>query len=143
MRELKVAKVSLVKYIKENISEYANKSSDEYFEVNYDWGFSLNFFFQDILKDIELNNCYDQIQDVRFVNDYGFPHVEIRYYETDEDEGEDEQPDDGRFDEGADYHNPYQDWENKDSAIDQLISRVEHLEKQVQIMKQPKERVGW
>ena len=133
MRELKVAKVSLVKYIKENISEYANKSSDEYFDVNYDWGFSLNFFFQDILKDIELNNCYEQIQDVRFVNDYGFPALEISYYETDEDEDEDS---DG-------HNNPYSDWENTDSVIEELVSRIEKLEREVQIMKQPKERVGW
>ena len=131
MRELKVEKVNLVKYIRENISEYANKSSDEYFEVNYDWGFSLNFFFQDILKDINLNNCYDQIQDVRFVKEYGIPHVEIFYYETDEDEG-------------SDYHNnPYSDWENTDSVVKELINRIEKLEKEVQIMKQPKERVGW
>jgi len=91
--------------------------------------------------------------------------------EDDEDEDEDNQPDDGRFDEGADYHNPYQDWENKDSAIDSLslsvatledtsldletdieslkdfrewsMKTIEKLQKELQIMKQPRERIGW
>lgn len=81
------------------------------------------------------------------------------------------EPDDGRFDEGADYHNPYQDWENKDSAIDSLclsvatleetsldletdvdslkdfrewsMKTIEKLQKELQILKQPKERIGW
>lgn len=131
MRELKVKKVNLVKYIRENINEYANVSSDEYFEFNPDWGFSLNFFFQDTLKDVEITNPYDQIQDVRFVKGYGSPDVEIYYYETEEDEDYD------------DHNNPYGDWENTDSVIEELVNRIKKLEKEVQIMKQPRERIGW
>lgn len=69
------------------------------------------------------------------------------------------------------YNNPYQDWENKDSAIDAIslsvatledtsldletdvdslknfrewaMKTIEKLQKEVQIMKQPNERVGW
>lgn len=70
-----------------------------------------------------------------------------------------------------DISNPYADWENKDSAIDAIVDRldkvedattdleadvdalknfrtwtmekIEKLEKEVQILKQPKERIGW
>ena len=69
------------------------------------------------------------------------------------------------------HNNPYQDWENKDSAIDAIslsvatledtsldletdveslkdfrewsMKTIEKLQKELQIMKQPKERVGW